>query len=211
MSPTEPSAEATAAPVGDRKPLTVVLVRHGPVVDGGNCYGARTSPPLADAAVHRIRTLASRLPPRFDRVISSPATRCLETARLLGIEEVTQDAAWLERDFGAWEGRPWADVWQEVGQVSDTESFAAFTPEGGESWDAVRLRASQALDALAAQGPPATGDPIGVVTHGGVIRTIMSHVLGIGIGTSLLFDPAPASATWLTSWGDSWTVARMGA
>lgn len=204
------SAEATGAPMPDR-PRTVVLVRHGPVEDGGRCYGARVSPPLSDAAGKRIDLLRQRLPSPFGAVISSPATRCLETARLLGLEVQRQDASWLERDFGAWEGRPWSEVWTEVGEVQDADAFAAFTPDGGEPWEDVRTRVGRALDGLASSAPDEPDLPIAVVTHGGVIRAALSHILGIGMGTSLLFDPAPASATWLTRWGDSWTVARVGA
>ncbi|MFT5223408.1 MAG: alpha-ribazole phosphatase [Glaciecola sp.] len=211
MSVTESSAQTTGAPLPDRLPLTVILVRHGPVEDGGICYGARTSPPLSAAAPSRIRHLQSRLPSMVGRVVASPATRCQETARLLGFSDVETDAVWLERDFGNWEGRPWSDVWAELGHVDDADTFADFSPEGGEPWTDVRARAAAALTALAASDPPADGAPIVVVTHAGVIRTVLSHVLGIGIGTSLLFDPAPASATWLTSWGDTWTIARMGA
>ncbi len=205
------SAEATSAPLPAEQPRTVILVRHGPVQDGGNAYGARVSPPLAEAAPQRIADLRPRLPKNFSRVISSPATRCLETTRLLGLGEPDVDARWLERDFGDWEGRPWADVWGEVGNVQDADGFAAHTPTGGEPWTAVRTRVGAALDELAAAPVLPGDDPVVVVTHGGVIRCILSHVLDIGIGTSLLFDPAPASATWLTSWGSSWTVARVGA
>lgn len=211
MSTIDSSAEATRAPLPDRPPLTVVLIRHGPVTDGGLCYGARVSPPLSELAARRISDLRTRLPATFASVHCSPATRCLETAAQLGLTPDVVDEAWLERDFGDWEGRPWADVWAEVGEVEDAEGFAAFTPDRGEPWTGVRDRAGAALDALAALPVPEDGAPIAVVTHGGVIRTILAHVLGIGIGTSLLFDPAPASATWLTSWGTNWTVARMGA
>lgn len=211
MSTLDSSAEATNAPLPDQPPLTVVLIRHGPVEDGGNCYGARVSPPLSAKAPDRIADLRLRLPASFSRVVASPATRCLETARLLGLPEPAVDPRWIERDFGDWEGRPWADVWQEVGDVQDAEGFAAHTPSGGEAWSAVRDRAGAALDALTATPAQAGTAPIAVVTHGGVIRCVLSHVLGISIGTSLLFDPAPASATWLTNWGGSWTIARVGA
>lgn len=211
MSTVESSAVATGAPLPSAQPVTVVLLRHGPVDDGGCCYGARVSPPLSSEAPARIAELGSRLPATFSRVISSPATRCRETARLLGLVPDLVDEAWLERDFGVWEGRPWTDVWSEVGEVTSADDFAALTPEAGEPWEAVRTRAGEALDALAGAGPSPDGAPIAVVTHGGIIRTVLSHILEIPIGTSLLFDPAPASATWLTSWGSGWTVARMGA
>lgn len=210
MSSVESSAEATGAPRPAGPGLTVVLIRHGPVEDGGQCYGARVSPPLSSAANARIASLRTRLPGQFARVVSSPALRCVETARLLGLMGAHEDRAWLERDFGDWEGRPWKDVWAEVGDVSDADAFAELTPSQGEPWTDVRQRAAAALDEIAAS-PPTNGLPVAVVTHGGVIRALLSHVLGISIGTSLLFDPAPASATWLTNWGQSWTVARMGA
>ncbi len=204
--------DAPAPPLPEHRPRTVVLIRHGPVEDGGNCYGARVSPPLSDAAPARVAALRPRLPVTFGRVLSSPAERCLRTADLLELGEPEVDHRWLERDFGDWEGRPWAQVWQELGDVSDPERFAQLTPPDGEPWEDVRARVATALDDLTA-GTAGPGEPpVAVVTHGGVIRCVLAHVLGISIGRSLLFDPAPASATWLTSWGgEGWTVARVGA
>ncbi len=210
MSQVESSAKATGAPVGDGS-RTVVLVRHGPVEDGGNCYGARVSPPLAAAAARHIENLRPRLPSTFSRVLSSPAERCLDTARLLGLDDPEIDTRWLERDFGDWEGQPWADVWAGIEDVTDADAFVAHTPPGGEPWEDVRARVSEALEELAGPARSPDDGAIVVVTHGGVIRCVLSHVLGVSIGTSLLFDPAPASATWITSWAGSWTVARVGA
>jgi len=193
-----------------QQPVTVVLVRHGPLAPDGRCAGRHHDPPLAPSAGQRLTDLALRLPRPLGPVVCSPLGRATRTAELLGALSPTIDDRWAERDFGDLEGRAWEEVWDIVGPdaLADAASWAAFTPAGGETFDQVAARVADALIEVTAV---ATGPPTVVVTHAGPIRLALRHALGLTPAQALAFDPAPATATWLTRWGAHWTVDRVGA
>jgi alpha-ribazole phosphatase len=127
----------------------------------GRCIGRtdlRVDPRRAKRLAHRIRQTARRhgLP----RVVwTSPLRRCVDVGRWLrrwGWQHHT-DAALLELDFGAWDGKPWSDI-PHAEVDAWCEAFASARPGGGESL----------LDMLArAAAWPAPDKHVLLVTHGG--------------------------------------------
>ena len=156
------------------------LVRHGETE--WTCAGkfcGRSDPPLtekgrADAAALR-EVLAGET---FDRFVSSPAVRAVETARLAYGEPVTDDRLW-ELDFGDLEGQAWTDCSEETRR--ELQGYDSFCAPGGES--VAQLR-SRVLETVADLG---SGKHL-VVTHGGVIR----FLAGLASHTAY---PLPASLT----------------
>jgi len=156
-------------------PARLLLVRHPrPAVPVGWCYGA-TDVPIDDA---HLDELLETLPPRLPRhalLYSSPLSRCLRLARGLearGFGPATVDARLREMDFGRWEGRTWSEVPRaEIDAWRDDLERRA--PPGGEPLAALAARARAFLDAL-----PAERDAI-VVTHAGVVRTLVRAVRGL--------------------------------
>jgi alpha-ribazole phosphatase len=77
------------------------------------------------------------------------------------------DERLVEMDFGSWEGVRWDDV-----PRAELDAWAAdvagYAPPGGESPHAVQCRALAFVAGLAV--PEAV-----VVTHAGVIRTLLAH------------------------------------
>lgn len=139
------------------------LIRHPrPLIAAGLCYGrldiaAENDPALAAA-------LRAELPPGLP-VWSSPLRRCRELAAALHPAPQI-DERLAELDFGAWEGRPWdaiprpeLDAW--------AADVAGYAPPGGESPRALQARALAFVDSLAV-------DEAVVVTHAGVIRTLLA-------------------------------------
>ncbi|WP_431260803.1 histidine phosphatase family protein [Roseateles chitinivorans] len=127
--------------------IQVTVWRH-PRPEGakGLCVGAR-----CDLSVERRRAkrLARRIQAHARRhrlpqeVWTSPMRRCADVGRWLkrwGWRHRI-DAALAEIDFGAWDGRPWAEIPKHEidAWVAD---FARFAPEGGESLTALLERAS---------------------------------------------------------------------
>ncbi len=201
----------------------VLLVRHGAVALKGVAYGQRVDPDLSEEGNAEVSALAGRLaaagPPRTRLgadgphvVVRSPTTRTRTTVELLGWSHAQVDDRWSERDLGAWEGRPWSELWEEAPpEVStDPARFAAFTPPSGESVAALRDRTASALEALAddhAVDDPAAHAPVAVVCHGGPITCAVAHVLDLDAAAILRLRVGTATATWLTRWPDrSWTV-----
>ena len=138
------------------------LVRHGETTwnqQGRFC--GRGDPPLTDQGRQQATALGTLIGDvAFDRVVSSPSLRAVETARL-AYGEPTVDDRLCEIDFGDLEGRTWAECPTDVQQrLLDYDSFEA---PGGES---VRQLGDRVLASLHDLG---RGRHL-VVTHGGVIR-----------------------------------------
>lgn len=146
--------------------MGLILVRHTrPDAVPGLCYG-QTDLDVADTFADEAAVVLSALP-KVRRVVSSPLRRCRALAQRIA------DAAGLpldiderlkEIDFGAWEGRPWAEVpKQEIDAWA--EDFLYARPHGGESVAMLRSRVGAALSDWSARN-----EPIVIVTHAGVIR-----------------------------------------
>ena len=141
-----------------------------------------------------------------DRVWSSAARRCEETAAAAGwpVDEVVADLA--ECDFGAWAGRTPAEV-HEV----DPDGLARWyadpdtAPHGGEGFAAVRARTRRVL----AAARPLPGTTI-AVTSGGVVKAALLEALDLPTAALWRLDVAPASVTELhPDSAGGWRVARV--
>ena len=205
----------------------IALIRHGAVDVAGIAYGRRVDPGLSETGHAEVAALRGRLtsngPDRThlgDRtpahVVVSPASRARRSAELLGWSTEHLDERWIERDLGAWEGRPWRELWEEAPAEVQTDpaSFAAFTPPDGETVEELQVRVTEALEDLArrhAAADPSTAPPVLVVCHGGPIVCAIAHVLGLDPVAALRIRVATATATWVTRWPDgTWTLEGIG-
>ncbi|MCV2366545.1 histidine phosphatase family protein [Roseateles oligotrophus] len=111
----------------------------------GRCIGAGTDLPVhwraAKRLARRIQKLAQR--ERLPKIIySSPLRRCADVGAWLKAWgwQHHQDPALLELDFGAWDGRAWAEI--ERAEIDLwVADFVAHAPGGGESLAALLERA----------------------------------------------------------------------
>jgi broad specificity phosphatase PhoE len=114
-------------------------------------------------------------PCRGMRVVTSPLTRCVETAALLGARDAAVEPRIVEMHWGDWQGRCLAQLRAEFGEAmraNESRGFD-FTPQGGESPRQVLARVRPWLAELAARGQPTCA-----VTHRGVIRVIVAAAFG---------------------------------
>lgn len=122
------------------------------------------------------------------RIVASPLRRALRTAEavaeVLGLP-VETDAGLVERDWGAWEGRP----------VAERSSYL-MVPEGGESWEAFRDRAWAACEPILAEPAPLAGPAaLLIVAHAGIMRVLRAQLgldfagKGVANGLPMLFTP----------------------
>ncbi|MCA8908534.1 MAG: histidine phosphatase family protein [Rhodospirillaceae bacterium] len=170
-------------------------VRHAPVINpSGNIYGQldRKADLSNDAA---FAALAQRLP-RGAAWCVTPLSRTQDTAARLIAEgtdplgDPAVEPAFLEQSFGDWQGRPHAEV-APRGHLAWLAP-ATFRPPGGESFADLCARAAPRLDAIAADPPAAD---IVAVAHGGTIRAVLGHCLGLDPETALRFRIATLSLT----------------
>jgi alpha-ribazole phosphatase len=144
------------------------LIRHPrPAVEPGICYG-QTDVGLAECPVSIAERLRPLLPESF-ALHASPLARARLLAEALGTP--TLDDRLKEMHFGEWEGRSFADIGSAIDDWA--EDPLGFRAPGGESARDMTARVLQWLE-----GELAEQDVV-VVAHGGPLRAIAGHLLGL--------------------------------
>lgn len=151
--------------------MELYLIRHPrPDVEPGICYG-QTDLPLAGPVEPDAARLRPLLPQRY-ALYSSPLARARLLAEALGKPVI--DPRLQEIDFGAWEACSFDTIGTAIDAwVGDPLNFRA---PGGESASEMAARVLQWLDEIQAQPPAAA---VVVVAHGGPLRAIAGHLLGL--------------------------------
>lgn len=87
-----------------------------------------------------------------------------------------RDPRWREFAFGQWEGLTWDEIVERWPHLRDEHATAAalYTPEGGESFEAVSARVSESLHDLRKAG---YANAL-VVTHAGPLHAMLHTLFG---------------------------------
>jgi len=183
---------------------TVFLVRHADHDMVGQGLAGRMAVPL-NAAGHE---QAARLAGWFARqpitaVWSSPLRRTRETAdpiaHRLGLPVNTGDAL-LEVDFGAWEGKSFAELDEDPAWRRWNGARARARAPGGETIAEVQARLCGFINDRCDEAPDGS---LVLVSHGDPIRAALAYYLGVPIDLFLRIEVAPASVSVLAidGWG----------
>ena len=184
----------------------LLLIRHGEIQEAGRgCYIGRTDLALSAEGRRQAACLTPVLASLDGaRALSSPLERTRETAGIaLGPgRPFSLDKDLREIDFGRWEGKRFAEIAAgDPERVADWAALAEdFSFPEGEGFGDFRRRVVAAAERLVA-------DPAGTVvafTHGGVIRLLVCHFLGLAPRDFLRFDVEPASLTEFRREGGEW-------
>lgn len=176
---------------------TLILVRHGrtPENERGVMHSDTDPTPLSGEGQEQIQKLSLRLNKiGIDKLFSSSEVRARESAQIIadvcGVDhEVIDDLR--ERRWGVFTGKPWGEVEKVIGDMSIQERYT-YIPEGGESWQQAERRLKGIIDELL---DAFSGHTIVCVTHGGVIRTLMSYLLDKPLEETFKHLPGNASLT----------------
>ena len=169
----------------------LVLVRHGETEwSKSGQHTGRTDIPLTDQGRDEAVHVRDRLEGwTFARVLSSPLSRALDTARLAGFgDDVETVDDLLEWDYGEYEGRTTADI--RAGRPR-WSLWADGTP-GGESAADVGSR----VDAIIKELRDLEGDVL-LFAHGHLLRVLAARWLGLTPADGRLFALDPASISIL--------------
>jgi probable phosphoglycerate mutase len=150
----------------------LLVIRHGETEwNAGGLMQGRADIPLNESGRQRLRS--AKLPPGWSGAfcLSSPLSRTMETAQLLGLDP-RPEARLIEMDWGKWEGRSLAELRAELGEAMEKNEARGldFRPAGGESPREVQERLRPLLASLAA--------PTIAVTHKGVLRALYALATG---------------------------------
>lgn len=154
------------------RPSAFVVIRHGQTdANRDAIIAGRLEAQLTEAGRAAAQALAEKPWPAAIRIFASPQQRAQDTARLAFPDlQIGCHDDLRERDWGALEGRP-------VAELPPRQS----TPPDGESWEAVLARVARAVRACQDQA----GDALPVlVAHSGVIRALRYLVFGALDGPS---------------------------
>ncbi|WP_126246136.1 alpha-ribazole phosphatase [Chitinophaga rhizosphaerae] len=151
--------------------MHIYLIRHTtPLIEKGTCYG-QADIGLTATFEEEAKIIRQHLPPGMQRVYSSPLQRCRKLAeRLFPGQAIHLEHDLKEIHCGNWELQPWNDIPRE--EIDPwMNDFVNVCIPGGESYVHLFTRATRCFDALAA-----SGGPTAIVTHGGVVRSILAHI-----------------------------------
>lgn len=165
------------------KMTRIFLVRHGETEWNKSLrYQGHRDIPLSDVGRKQAEKIAARLSTeKIDAAYSSDLSRALETAKAiasfhnLDINIVTE---LKETNFGRWEGLTYKEIDEQFHEVMDgwrTNPMDTKIP-GGESLGEVAQRCRAGMEKVISENP---GKNVLVVAHGGIIRIIVSTVLGM--------------------------------
>ncbi|MGC4804248.1 bifunctional RNase H/acid phosphatase [Micromonospora sp. DT233] len=192
----------------------LILVRHGETeFTAQRRYSGRGDVPLSARGRAQARATAARvaaLAPTVAAVVSSPLSRCTGTARLIaraiGDVPVRTVDDLIECDFGAWEGRTFAEVRADwPGELDAWLASTRVAPPDGESFAEVAARVGRATEALLGAYP---GETVVVVTHVSPIKLVLRDALAAddALLHRLYLDPAGISV--LDRWPDGGVAVR---
>ncbi len=181
------------------KTCKIHLIRHG-LAEGGveGQYIGHTDVPLTDEGRRQLERMKRDSEyPAVSAVLSSPLNRCLETARILypDLSPLIFDTL-IEYDFGEFEGMTADDL-------KSDPAFAEWLSGGpdakapfGESNAAFQKRVCRAFYDIVNGVLKAGADSVAIITHGGVIMTIMQ----------MFAIPEAPMHEWLTPNGCGYTL-----
>lgn len=176
--------------------IKLILIRHGECLGQGTYLGRRTDPPLSDSG----RLQAERLKTRLLEtgvvsaggcipVYSSGMRRAVETAEIIfgdcfggAAERKISDLA--EIDFGEWDGMSADEIVTSYGDEYRKWLEDPFfkSPPCGESLNDFNARVADSLNRVLDEAGSLQGDEsvtAAVVSHGGVLRSIICSLLGL--------------------------------
>lgn len=165
------------------------LLRHGEC-QGGPRFRGVTDDSLTPNGWLQMWAAVGADPPRWDRIVSSPLRRCAEFGRALGLcRSIACDieSRITEMNFGDWEGRRAADLTSENPEALTRfwQSPTRYPPPNGEPLANFSARVLEAWNDVVSIH---RGQRILLVTHGGVMRVILCHLLDRPLDQLLAFD-----------------------
>lgn len=174
--------------------MKLTLVRHTSLqIASGICYG-QTDIDVGASFWNEANQLKMKLVgAQYDAVYASPLQRCVKLALALDLGEPITDARLMELNFGDWETRTWDDIPRDLFDAW-AQDYANLAPPKGETFGQLQQRATHFLEELKLQN---AGKHVLLVTHGGLIRALLAHVLNMQIKGLFRFNIDYASVTEL--------------
>lgn len=149
----------------------IYLIRHTtPAVEKGTCYG-QADLDVTESFFDEAALIKEYLPASIKSVYASPLQRCSKLAQhLFPSHNIFFHDDLKEINCGEWELRKWDDIPQEI-VMPWMNDFVNVRIPGGESYLDLFARTTSIFQNIAEKKESAA-----IVSHGGVLRSILSHL-----------------------------------
>ena len=195
------------------KGTEIILIRHGETEwNSQQRMQGHSNSDLSSVGQAQIQALGQwmkNVP--FDHIYSSDSLRAKQTAEAItqfSGHELQFDQRLREKNFGVFEG-----LTSEEARERHPEVFRLFKTAGskyvideGESTQQLQDRALEIVNEIRIKHPE---ERVLLVTHGGFIRVVMKHSLGLPLETPTRFLIRNTGVFCLV-WEDKWLVSQMG-
>jgi alpha-ribazole phosphatase len=200
----------------DRPPFaTILCLARGPLAPPyEQAAVGRTDAPLDPAAAERdVRAAAAVAAFRPVRVVAADRKRCVATAERIADASGATFAKRRElrdRDFGAFEGRPWPAIVaaDPVAAVAFLNAFASAAPPDGEALPAV---ATRVVRVLLKEAKRHHRQAVAWVADPAPIRCLVAHALGLPLEAVQRLKLDPFGLTIVRLQADASSVALTNA
>ena len=190
----------------------LVMIRHGALdIKYQGCFVGKTDVGLSATGRKQAAAITGPIGNLGAvHVITSPLRRTLETVGI-ALEPLDQSfdvvSGLREIDFGFWEGKTFAEI--SMADSSAVEHWSNFDPDfvfpGGEAMASFVKRVRDLAQRISSD--PA--ETVVAVTHGGIIRFLICHYLGLDLRHYLLFDIQHASLSTLNLYDQKGVLTRL--
>ena len=195
------------------KETEIILIRHGETEwNSQKRMQGHSNSDLSSVGQAQIQALGQwmkNVP--FDLIYSSDSPRAKQTAESItqfSGHELQFDQRLREKNLGVFEG-----LTSEEARERHPEVFRLFKTAGskyvideGESTQQLQDRALEIVNEIRIKHPE---ERVLLVTHGGFIRVVMKHSLGLSLETPTRFLIRNTGVFRLV-WEDKWLVSQMG-
>lgn len=166
--------------------MKLYLVRHGQTLSNGQQrYLGLTDEPLSAEGLLQAEAIGERLKnENISKVYSSALRRAFQTAEAIGKKHDLQPTVipgLNEVDFGKWDSKTYYEIYRKYPYEIDRWLL---NPEkldipGGEKWSHFKNRVISAINSILNENKSSKNAGIVVASHGGPLRLIISHFLGL--------------------------------
>jgi probable phosphoglycerate mutase len=195
------------------KKTEIILIRHGETEwNSQKRMQGHSNSDLSSVGQAQIQALGQwmkNVP--FDLIYSSDSPRAKQTAEAItqfSGHELQFDQRLREKNLGVFEG-----LTSEEARERHPEVFRLFKTAGskyvideGESTQQLQDRALEIVNEIRIKHPE---ERVLLVTHGGFIRVVMKHSLGLSLETPTRFL-IRNTGVFRLEWEDKWLVSQMG-
>ena len=193
----------------------VYLVRHGETANAGEvCFNGHFDVKLSPSGEEQIQKVSDALKNvPLKAIYSSDLIRTKKSAEIVCMHHdfsAISYAEFRELSFGEWEGLSVREVNERFPntlekRLNDIETFQV---KGGENFQQLKERVIPKFEKIIARHQE--GGCIAVLSHGGVNRIILSHILGMPIKNIFRVNQEYSAVNIIQYYGDSPVVELIG-